>query len=61
MCIAKSGKSITLIYEDKPDVVSIALSNKEGGIYSPSEYELVKISEAIIVEIMEVNFISSLI
>jgi len=34
------------------------LGNKEGNIYSPSEYELAKISEAVIVRIMEVNFIS---
>jgi hypothetical protein len=34
------------------------LGNKEGDIYSSSEYELAKISEAAIVGIMEVNFIS---
>ncbi|SHE22733.1 hypothetical protein BPUTEOMOX_501 [methanotrophic endosymbiont of Bathymodiolus puteoserpentis (Logatchev)] len=35
--------------------------NKEGDIYSPLEYALAKRSEAVIVEIMEVNFISQLI
>jgi len=35
-----------------------SIGNKEGDVYSSSEYELVKISEAVIVEIMEVNFIS---
>jgi len=50
-------KIVTLIHDDKPDVVNIALGNKKGDIYSSSEYELVKISEAVIVGIMEVNFI----
>ncbi len=58
-CIALNKKIVILIYDDKPDVVNIALGNKEGDIYSSSEYELVKISEAVIVGIMEVNFISS--
>ena len=57
-CIALDKKIVILIHDDKPDVVNIALGNKEGDIYSSSEYELVKISEAVIVGIMEVNFIS---
>jgi len=57
-CIALDKKIVILIHDDKPDVVSIALGNKEGDIYSSSEYELAQISEAVIVEIMEENFIS---
>ena len=57
-CIALDKKIVILIHDDKPDVVNIALGNKEGDIYSSSEYELIKISEAVIVEIMEANFIS---
>jgi len=57
-CIALDKKIVILIHDDKPDVVDITLGNKEGDIYSSSEYELVKISEAVIVEIMEINFIS---
>jgi len=57
-CIALDKKIVILIHDDKPDVVNIALGNKEGELYSSSEYELSKISEAIIVEIMEENFIS---
>ncbi len=57
-CIAIDKKIVILLHDDKPDVVNIALDNKEGDIYSSSEYELVNISEAIIVEIMEVNFTS---
>ena len=57
-CIALDKKIVILIHDDKPDVVNIALGNKEGDIYSSSEYELVKISEAVIVGIMEANFTS---
>jgi len=56
-CIALDKKIVILIHDDKPDVVNIALGNKEGDIYSSSEYELVKTSEAVIVGIMEANFI----
>ena len=55
-CIALDKKIVILLHDDKPDVVNIALGNKEGDIYSSSEYELVQISEAVIVEIMEANF-----
>jgi hypothetical protein len=57
-CIALDKKIVILLQDDKPDVVDIALGNKEGDIYSSSEYELAKLSEAVIVEIMEANFIS---
>jgi hypothetical protein len=56
-CIALDKKIVILLHDDKPDVVDIALGNKEGDIYSSSEFELVKLSEAAIVEIMETNFI----
>ncbi|WNC72104.1 hypothetical protein RGQ13_18590 [Thalassotalea psychrophila] len=57
-CIALDKKIVILIHDDKPDVVSIALGNKEGDIFSSSEYVLAEISEAVIVEIMEENFTS---
>ncbi|MEO1882230.1 MAG: hypothetical protein ABGX71_01290 [Methyloprofundus sp.] len=57
-CIALDKKIVILIHDDKLGIVYIALDNKEGDIYSSSEYELVNISEAIIVGIMEMNFIS---
>ena len=57
-CIALDKKIVILIHDDKPDVVSIALGNKKGDIYSSSEYELAEISEAIILGIMEMNFIT---
>jgi len=57
-CIVLDKKIVFLIHDDKPDVVGIALGNKEGDIYSSSEHELAEISEAFIVKIMEVNFTS---
>ena len=57
-CIALNKKIVILLHDDKPDVVEIALGNKEGDIYSSSEYELAQLSEASLAEIMEANFIS---
>jgi len=57
-CIALDKKIVILIHDNQPDVVSIALGNKEGDIYSSSEYELAQISEAVIMKIMEETFIS---
>lgn len=56
-CIALGKKIVILIHDDKPNVVSIALGNKDGNIYSSSEYVISEISETVIVGIMEVNFI----
>ena len=56
-CIALDKKIVILIHDDKPNVVSIALGNKDGNIYSSSEYVISDISETVIVGIMEVNFI----
>ncbi len=56
-CIALDKKIVFLIHDDKPKIVSIALGNKDGDIFSSSEYALSDISETIIIGIMEVNFI----
>ncbi|MBL1319838.1 MAG: hypothetical protein COA63_002080 [Methylophaga sp.] len=55
-CVVLDKKIVLLLHDDKPDVVSITLGNKEGEIYSSSEYELAQVSEAFIMEIMQVNF-----
>lgn len=57
-CIALDKRIVMLIHDDKPDFVNIALGNKEGEIFSSSEYKLSGLSEAVIVGIMEDNFIS---
>jgi len=57
-CIALDKKIVILLHDEKPDFVDIALGNKEGDIYSSSEYELATLSETALVEIMETNFIS---
>lgn len=56
-CIALDKKIVILLHDDKPDVVDIALGNKEGDIFSSSEFELATLSESALVEIMEANFI----
>ena len=55
-CVPLDKKIVILLHDDTPDVVSIALGNKEGDIHSSSEYELVDITETVIMEIMEANF-----
>ena len=55
-CIAQDKKIVILLHDNKPEVVDIALGNKEGCIYSSKEYELTKISETVILEMMEMNF-----
>lgn len=57
-CITLDKKIVILIHDNKPDIVDIALGNKEGSIYSSKEYELSDISEAVIMEILEMNFTS---
>ena len=57
-CIALNKKIVILIHDEKPDVISIALGNKDGDIYSSSEYLISAISETVIVDIMAINFIS---
>lgn len=56
-CISLDKKVVILIHDNKPDVVDIALGNKEGEVYSSLEYAINDISEALIVQIMEENFI----
>ncbi len=55
-CVAQNKKIVMLLHDDKPDVVNIALGNKDGDIFSSSEYPLATLSEAVIAEIMEKNF-----
>lgn len=55
-CITLSKKIVLLIHDDKPGIVNITLGNKDGDIYSSSEYAIDDISEAVIIGIMEVNF-----
>lgn len=57
-CIALDKKIVLLLHDDNPDRVSVALGNKEGDIYETSEYDFAQLSEAVILEIMEANFIS---
>lgn len=57
-CIVLDKKLVLLLHDNKPDVVDIALGNRAGDIFSSTEYELATLSEDVLVEIMETNFIS---
>jgi len=57
-CISEDKKILILIQDDKPNVVDIVLGNKAGDIYSTTEYALSEMSEELIMEIMEKNFIA---
>lgn len=56
-CIPLDKKIVLLLHDDKPEVVSIALGNKDGDIFSSSEHAIKDISETLIVEVMEDYFI----
>jgi hypothetical protein len=57
-CIAANKKIVFLLHDDKPDFVNVTLGNKEGDIYSSSEYELTKLSQEVILGLMETYFTS---
>ena len=56
-CVSMKKKIVVLIHDDRPSFVEIALGNKDGDIYSSSEYAINDFSEEIVVKIMEMNFI----
>ncbi|NMP17713.1 hypothetical protein [Thalassotalea sp. Y01] len=58
-CVAVDKKIVFLLHDAKPDMVDIALGNKNGDILSSSEYVIEEVSEAVIVGIMEMNFVSA--
>jgi hypothetical protein len=55
-CITLKKKIVLLIHDDKPDTVDIALGNKDGDIYSSSQYPLKDLSASAILDIMTSNF-----
>ncbi len=55
-CITLDKKIVLLIHDDKPNAIDIALGNKNGDIYSSTEYLISEISALVIMSIMEVNF-----
>ena len=55
-CITLDKKIVILIHDDKADTVDIALGNKNGDIFSSTEYQLSEISIETVVGIMELSF-----
>jgi hypothetical protein len=56
-CISLNKKIVFLMHDEKPDIVDIALGNKEGDIQSSSEYDFNKISVEKVIRIMKDNFL----
>jgi len=56
-CISLNKKIVFLMHDDKPEIVDIALGNKEGDIQSSSAYNLNTLSIAMVIGIMEDNFL----
>ncbi|MGB1261805.1 MAG: hypothetical protein ACPG52_02750 [Cognaticolwellia sp.] len=55
-CVTQNKKIVFVIYDNKPNMVEIALGNKAGDIFSSSKYALDELSVSRIVGIMEMNF-----
>jgi len=55
--ISLNKKIVFLMHDDKPEIVDIAIGNKEGNIQSSSAYDLNTLSVAMVVGIMEDNFL----
>ena len=55
-CVILNKKIVFLLHDDKPDFVNVTLGNKEGDIYTSSEYELAKLSQEMVLEVMETYF-----
>jgi hypothetical protein len=55
-CVILNKKIVFLLHDDKPEFVKVTLGNKEGDIYSSSEYELAKLSQEVVLEVMETYF-----
>lgn len=52
-CVALDKKIVFLLHDEKPDRVDIALGNKNGDIFSSTEYELKNVNESVVVSILE--------
>lgn len=55
--VAQDKKIVMLIHDDKPDSISIALGNKNGDIFSSTEYALADVTEEYLIKIMNDSFI----
>ena len=56
-CIALNKKIVIVLYDEKPDIVEIALGNKAGDIHSSRQCNVSDLSVEAMLEIMEANFI----
>jgi len=56
-CTSQNKKIVVLIHDEKPDIVEVALGNKAGEIHSSFEYAFNELSDAVILAVMEKNFL----
>jgi len=59
-CIASNKKIVLVLHDSKPDLVDIALGDKNGAIHSSKEHVFKDISITQILNIMEINFLNPL-
>jgi hypothetical protein len=57
-CVMLNKKIVFVLHDNKPDMVDIALGNKEGDIFSSSEHQLSIADEIFVKKLMETNFVS---
>ena len=58
-CLALDKKIVLFIHDAKPDTVDVALGNKAGDIHACTTHPISEISEAFMLNLMQVNFITA--
>jgi len=56
-CVVRDKKLVFLLHDEAPDLITVALGNKEGDIHSSSEYALDSLTEDVVLQLMEMHFI----
>ncbi len=58
-CLALDKKIVLFLHDDKPNSVDIALGNKAGDIHACTTHAISEVSEAFMLQLMQVNFVTS--
>lgn len=57
-CVVLDKKIVVVLHDEKPGLVDVALGNKAGDIYSSTEHKISDLTQELMLEIMEANFIA---
>ncbi len=57
-CISMDKKIVLVLHDSKPDLVDIALGDKNGVVHSSTEHVLKDVNIPQILDMMEINFIN---